>query len=50
MMTEEEKCIPWYLPPVDPDVRPCSPYEARRFKKNMEAVGDKDCEVYFLKL
>ena len=45
MMEEKEKCIPWYLPPVDPEARPCSPYEATRFTKYMESQNDKDCEV-----
>ena len=45
-MKEEEKCIPWFLPPVDPDARPCSPYETKRFKKEMESPDAKDCEVW----
>ena len=44
-MRDGEKCIPWFLPPVDPDARLCSPYETRRFKKEMESPDSKNCEV-----
>ena len=42
---EEDRCIPWYFPPVDPNVRLCSPYEARDFKKDMESIGAHECKV-----
>ena len=45
VMGEAEKCIPWYLPPVEPDMRPCTPFEARIFKKEMDSTNEKDCMV-----
>ena len=42
---EEDKCIPWYFPPVIPDVRLCTPFEARSFKKEIESVAADDCRV-----
>ena len=44
-MTEVDRCMPWYLPPVDGDVRLCSPFEARIFKKKMELIGERECKV-----
>ena len=44
---EEDRCIPWYFPPVDPDVRLCSPYEARDFKKEMESIAAHECKVIY---
>lgn len=46
-MSKEDKCIPWYFPPVDPDVRLCSPYEARDFKKEMESIAAHECKVIY---
>ena len=43
--SDEDKCIPWFFPPVDPDVRLCSPYEARDFKKEMESIAAHECKV-----
>ena len=42
---EEDRCIPWYFPPVDPKVRLCSPYEARDFKKEMKSIAAHECKV-----
>ena len=44
-MKEAEKCIPWYLPPMDPDMRLCSPFEARLFRKEIDSTAEKDCMV-----
>ena len=35
-LDEVDKCIPWYLPPVDPNARLCSPSEAWNFSKEMD--------------
>ena len=32
----EDRCAPWYYPQVRPDVRMCSPFEAREFDAKME--------------
>ena len=45
MMSEQDKCIPWYLPPVDPNVRLCSPFEARSFSNEMDKIQDDACQV-----
>ena len=39
------KCIPWYYPNVDPDLRMCSPFEAWDFNAKMEKVAPKACRV-----
>ena len=45
-MNEVEKCIPWYFPPPNPDIRVCSPFEAINFKKEMDLIDDDDeCKV-----
>ena len=44
-MMKEEKCIPWYFPPVNTDVWLCSPFEARRFKKEVESMAADECKV-----
>ena len=42
---EKDKCMPWYFPPVYPDLRLCSPFEARDFKKEMESIPAHECKV-----
>ena len=42
---DEEKCIPWYYPPVDLDLRLCSPYEAKDFAKKLEKISHAVCKV-----
>ena len=44
---EKDKCIPWFFPLVDPDVRLCSPFEARSFKKDIDSVAADDCRVIY---
>ena len=44
-MSEQDKCIPWYLPPVDPHARLCSPFEARDFSNEMDKIQDDACQV-----
>merc|ERR1719499_1398868 len=34
-MKDEDKCLPWYYPQVDPDARLCSPFEARKMRTLM---------------
>ena len=46
---EGDKCIPWYFPPVDKDIRLCSPFEARDFKKEMESIAAEECKVICIK-
>ena len=45
MMKEEDKCEPWYYPPVDPKVRLCSPFEAWTFQKVIDAMPSDVCQV-----
>ena len=48
-MSDQDKCIPWYLPPIDPNARLCSPFEARNFSSDMDKIQDDACQVgYFL--
>ena len=50
-MTEGNKCIPWYYPPVNNDTRMCSPFEADEFKKGIELISVNECRVrqnYFI--
>ena len=41
----EEACMPWWLPPVDQDIRLCSPYEARNFTKEIHKMPHDVCKV-----
>ena len=43
-MGEDEKCTPWYLPPVDPDARLCSPFEAIKFNHAIDTMAANVCE------
>ena len=43
-MGEDEKCAPWYLPPVDPDARLCSPFEAIKFNRAIDTMAANVCE------
>ena len=45
MMKGEDRCEPWYYPPVDPKVRLCSPFEAVAFKKAIDAMPSDVCRV-----
>ena len=50
-MTEGNKCLPWYYPPVNTDTRMCSPFEADEFKKGIELISVNECRVrqnYFI--
>ena len=44
-MKEEDKCIPWYFPPLSMNERFCNPYEARSFKTEIELMDDDECMV-----
>lgn len=39
-----DRCIPWYYPPVDPEVRVCDPFEARDFNKEIERMRADKCQ------
>ena len=45
LFSDSDKCLPWYFPPVDPDVRLCSPYESRNFSREMEKMAHDVCKV-----
>ena len=45
-MTEGNKCTPWYYPPVNPDTRLCSPFEAEDFIRIMELISVNECRVW----
>ena len=44
-MNGTDRCIPWYYPPVDPEVRVCDPFEARDFNKEIERMRADKCQV-----
>ena len=44
-MTDDDKCIPWYYPQLDPDMRMCSPFEAREFKSRIDVMTLDSCHV-----
>ena len=44
-MTNVTKCTPWYYPPVNPDTRMCSPFEAQDFTKSMKLISLNECRV-----
>ena len=45
-MTNEERCTPWFYPPIDQGLRLCSPFEAIAFKNRMDILASKSCKVY----
>lgn len=45
MLPAEDRCIPWFLPLVDPECRLCTPFEARNFSRAIENVGKHICNV-----
>ena len=49
-MKDEEKCIPWYFPPPNSDVRLCSPFEASSFNKQIDLIDDDECKVNHITL
>ena len=44
-MTDDNKCIPWYFPRLDPDIRMCSPFEGKEFKNNIDVMATTLCQV-----
>ena len=44
-LNESEKCLPWYYPPIDLDLRLCSPFEARDFGNKLEKISHAKCKV-----
>ena len=47
MMGDSEKCMPWWLPPVDQEIRLCSPYEAKNFSTKIHIMAQDVCKVVF---
>ena len=48
MMGDSEKCMPWWLPPVDHEIRLCSPYEAKNFSTKIHIMAQDVCKVVFV--
>ena len=44
-MSEEERCMPWYLPPLDSGTRLCSPFEALNFTNYINKMSYDECKV-----
>ena len=44
-MKDEDKCLPWYYPQVDPHARLCSPFEAKEFRTKLDTMSNKKCKV-----
>ena len=44
-MGPTEQCEPWYLPPVDANIRLCSPFEARNFTDEIDKLSNEICKV-----
>ena len=44
-LNESEKCLPWYYPPIDLDLRLCSPFEAKDFSTKLEKISHAKCKV-----
>ena len=44
-MTDEDRCLPWYYPPVDLDTRLCAPFEAEDFKHIIDLIPANECRV-----
>ena len=45
MRKQEDKCLPWYYPQVDPEARLCSPFEAIKLQKMIDTISNKKCRV-----
>ena len=45
LLSAEDRCIPWFLPLVDPECRVCTPFEARNFSRAIEDIGSHICNV-----
>ena len=44
-MSNNEKCTPWYLPPLDSNFTLCSPFDAKNFSNAMEKMSNDLCKV-----
>ena len=42
---DDGKCIPWFYPAVDPNVRMCDPFETREFNAEIERMRGSQCKV-----
>ena len=48
MLGDADRCMPWWLPPLDQDMRLCSPYEARNFSTKIHIMAQDVCKVIFV--
>ena len=44
-MKDDDKCLPWYYPQVDPEARLCSPFESRALRETINTMSNKMCQV-----
>ena len=44
-LNESGKCLPWYYPPIDLDLRLCTPFEAKDFSTKLEKISHAKCKV-----
>ena len=47
-MEEDERCLPWYYPQVDPKARMCSPFEAIAVRERIDTSSSNTCNVSVL--
>ena len=45
-MTEKDRCIPWYYPQIDEELRLCSPYEALDLRSMIDSQPTNLCQVF----
>ena len=41
---DNQTCLPWFLPGFEGSYPMCNPWEARKFVKEMEKIGDAECK------
>ena len=44
-MNENEKCLPWFTPPISAEFRICSPFEATNFTDIFDKLSNEICKV-----
>ena len=45
-MTEQDRCIPWYYPQIDQELRLCSPFEALNLRSLIDSLPTNLCQVF----
>ena len=45
-MTEQDRCIPWYYPQIDQELRLCSPFEAFNLRSLIDSLPTNLCQVF----